>query len=353
MAGMFPGRRWLIAPLTLVTVACVPGCGTSRPADSLTVGSDSNGSSGGPFTGAADAGDLGAFDAHIEENHMKITFVTVGCTGPCADVNAVAMGGFPPYSYAWSDGPTGPARRVCPTSNTSYHVKVSDTGTTGEFARSPESVDVSVGADVVACPDAGSTGTVGDAGPEPGFHWAHWVTPEPPGNPATATATILAPSGAIAVTYVGEIYMPILASQPTDYFVPASTYTCSTVGNRPTEADGLVLQQGGTTTVDTLTFSRPVTNPVFAIMSLGNSQLGANCIYAFGAFGETFTILQQGMGEMAGPGTLTDDDGGLRGDDGDGLVQLNGTFSSIKWTDGPAGCEGFGVHGFTVGSAGP
>jgi hypothetical protein len=110
-------------------------------------------------------------------------------------------------------------------------------------------------------------------------------------------------------------------------------------------ADVLACPDAGPTTVDTLTFSRPVTNPVFAIMSLGNSLLGANCIYAFGAFGETFTILQQGMGEMAGPGTLTNDDGGLRGDDGDGLVQLNGTFSSIKWTDGPAGCEGFGVHG--------
>jgi hypothetical protein len=63
-------------------------------------------------------------------------------------------------------------------------------------------------------------------------------------------------------------------------------------------ADVLACPDAGPTTVDTLTFSRPVTNPVFAIMSLGNSLLGANCIYAFGAFGETFTILQQGMGEM-------------------------------------------------------
>jgi hypothetical protein len=88
-------------------------------------------------------------------------------------------------------------------------------------------------------------------------------------------------------------------------------------------------------------------------MSLGNSQDGTACFYEFGAYGESFTILQQGMGEMAGPGTLVDDDGGLTGNDGDGLVQLNGTFSTIQWTDPVVACEGFGDHGFTVGIGGP
>jgi hypothetical protein len=74
-------------------------------------------------------------------------------------------------------------------------------------------------------------------------------------------------------------------------------------------------------------------------------------VYEFGAYGESFTILQQGMGEMAGPGILTNVDGGLQGNDGDGLVQINGTFTTITWTD-PYG-EGFGDHGFTVGAAGP
>ncbi len=104
---------------------------------------------------------------------------------------------------------------------------------------------------------------------------------------------------------------------------------------------------GGTTLVDTLTFSRPVTNPVFAIVSLGDSISNENGIYQFGAYGEPFTILQDGPGSMAGPGILADVDGGLVGDDGDGLVQLMGTFSTIRWTDPIA--ESGGGHAFTVG----
>ena len=52
---------------------------------------------------------------------------------------------------------------------------------------------------------------------------------------------------------------------------------------------------------------------------------------------------------ITGPGTRIDGDGGLTGYDADDLVQLNGTFSTIKWTDPIVGCEGFGDHGFTVG----
>ncbi len=274
------------------------------------------------------------------------------CAGECADVQAVATGGHPPYSFSWNDGSTNPMRRVCPTSNTSYDVKVSDTGTAGEFPRPPETVDVPLAANVLACADGGALGDGGAVAPESGFHWVHWSS-QTVGNPGSATGTLLPSPGAITVTYAGEIYQPILPTQATDYFVPATTYTCQAVANPPTEADGIILQSGGTSTVDTLTFSRPVTNPVFAIMSLGNSQDGTACFYEFGAFGESFTILQQGMGEMAGPGTLVDVDGGLTGNDGDGLVQINGTFSTIKWTDPIVGCEGFGDHGFTVGVGGP
>src|ERR1700722_10815625 len=42
-----------------------------------------------------DATASGAFDAHIEQNHMMVTIVTLTCAGRCADVEAVATGGQP------------------------------------------------------------------------------------------------------------------------------------------------------------------------------------------------------------------------------------------------------------------
>ena len=99
--------------------------------------------------------------------------------------------------------------------------------------------------------------------------------------------------------------------------------------------------------MDTLTFSSPVTNPVFAIVSLGNGIDNTTCVYDFGAYGERFLILQDGAGSMGGPGTLTDVDGGLTGTEGDGLMQLIGTFTTIRWTDPVA--ETSGGHAFTIG----
>ena len=44
---------------------------------------------------------------------------------------------------------------MCPTSSTTYNAKVTDTGTSGELARPPETVQVPLAAKVIACPDAG------------------------------------------------------------------------------------------------------------------------------------------------------------------------------------------------------
>jgi hypothetical protein len=80
--------------------------------------SGSNGSPGavmevGTYTpGAFAGGDASAsgLDAHIEENHVSVSFVTLSCADRCAGVVAVATGGQPPYAYAWEDGSTGASR---------------------------------------------------------------------------------------------------------------------------------------------------------------------------------------------------------------------------------------------------
>jgi hypothetical protein len=85
-----------------------------------------------------------------------VKFITLSCSDDCAEVEAVGTGGYPPYTFAWDDGSTSATRKVCPTSSTSYRVTVTDTGTSGEFSRGPETVQVSLPANVIACPDGGS-----------------------------------------------------------------------------------------------------------------------------------------------------------------------------------------------------
>jgi SprB repeat len=126
-------------------------------------GCGSNGSTGavgevGTYTpGAFTGGDasVSGLDAHIEENHVSVSFVTLSCADRCADVVAVASGGQPPYTYAWDDGSTSASRTVCPTANTNYELTVTDTATTGELTTPAETVHVPLTANVIACPDSG------------------------------------------------------------------------------------------------------------------------------------------------------------------------------------------------------
>jgi hypothetical protein len=296
----------------------------------------------------------------------------VVCPGACVALSAQAAGGKAPYSYKWSNGlvSDGGAVTACPSATTTYTVTATDSsGSAGEFTSASltgtAKVIVTVSTD---CSDGGPEGTASDGGApatteDAGFHWAHWTDLSDAGTattPGTVVGQLLPPSGAITVTYVGEVVPPTglgaiqgFATQPpssmTNFFDPTSTYTSPTVATPPNAS--IIVQRGGTTLVDTLTFSRAVTNPVFAIVSLGDYQVDLFCTYTFGAYGESFTILQMGPGHFAGPGTMADIDGGLTAADGDGLVQLNGTFTTIQWMD-PVG-ESPGAHGFTIGIAGP
>lgn len=145
--GMTPRRVWT-AGLALFVLTL--HCGGS-PGDlyNLSVGADD----GGMFAGS-DAS-TGPLDAQIEQNHIAVTLVTLSCAGDCATVAVVATGGYPPYSFHWSDGAPSQTRQVCPTATTSYDVTVKDSGSTGEVPRAAQTVDRSLTASVLACPDGG------------------------------------------------------------------------------------------------------------------------------------------------------------------------------------------------------
>lgn len=147
-------RPWAFVPVVLGIAACGSNDGTT-PSYSLPVGSDDGG--GGQF-GGRDGDTSAALDAYIEQGDIAVAIVTVSCANGCANVKAVATGGHPPYTYAWDDGSTDPARTVCPTSNASFHITVTDTARTGEFASPASTVEVPLKAKVLACPDGGAAG---------------------------------------------------------------------------------------------------------------------------------------------------------------------------------------------------
>lgn len=157
----------------------------------------------GSFAGG-DGSTSGPLEASIEQDHVVVTFVTLSCAGECAAVQAVASGGHPPYTYAWDDGTTSASRQVCPTASTSYGVQVTDTGSTGEFARPAETVHVPLTADVLACPDGG---VVTDASSDSSCS---------PVTLGSAPASCAAPTG-------GQIdslaTVPLVANRPTTFRV--------------------------------------------------------------------------------------------------------------------------------------
>lgn len=171
------------------------------------------------------------------------------------------------------------------------------------------------------------------------YSWVDWTS----ADATTAAGTV----NGVGVSFSGNLAPAAQISGGENYWASnPSTYTSAGVDNGPTPNSDIIRLTGGAGTgVQTLTFSSPVTDPVMAILSLG--RLATTVDYVFDA---DFTILNQGPGywDPAGLGTLTELAGNtLRGLEGHGLIQFNGTFTSIKWTM-PLGED---WHGFTVGKA--
>jgi hypothetical protein len=239
-------RGWFAG---LLTPALVFGCGTGGGANySLDVGNDD----GGPSFGLSGGdGGQGAFDAYIENSsHVAIRFITLSCSGSCATVQAVGTGGYPPYTFQWDDGSTTAIRQVCPTSITSYSVKVTDTGTSGELARAPETIQVPLATNAIACD--GGVPVCEDGGPSGGTpapgHYVGSVYCPPDGGvlslPAAdggtpSTGTITLDFALNGQTVDGSFYFlwspSVIALQSS----LTGTLDCATGGLRTTLGDGV------------------------------------------------------------------------------------------------------------------
>ena len=191
----------------------------------------------------------------------------------------------------------------------------------------------------------------------PIINWASWINAGA-GWDGTAAGTLLTPTGDITVGYRGELwgaqmlagrglYGGVDANYWTDYTSSASPYVSDRVPDAPTSSDILALT-GVHGITNTLTFSAPVTDPVMAFVSVGRP--GVEVDYAFDA---PFDIVSSGRGWwssyfdiLPNGGLFAQSGATLRGEEGDGVIQFHGTFSSISWTS-TSGIEVW--QGFTIG----
>ncbi|HLO85120.1 MAG TPA: PEP-CTERM sorting domain-containing protein [Nostocaceae cyanobacterium] len=169
--------------------------------------------------------------------------------------------------------------------------------------------------------------------------WTDW-TSATTGLNGSATGSLSLPNQSpITVTYRGEVLFA-QTNGGINYWNPATPYVSPTVPNAPPASDIIALV-GGNQRVNTITFSSPVKDPVFGIVSMG--QFGIPVRYNFDA---PFDVLSFGPGYW-GNGPLTELPGNiLQGREGHGVIQFQGTLSSISWTTPVA--ENW--HGFTVGA---
>jgi hypothetical protein len=176
--------------------------------------------------------------------------------------------------------------------------------------------------------------------------WVNW-TSGTAGASGTASGTIdlgaPGPDAAdISVSYSGEIAFIQTNNTGTYYYTGTpSPYVGPTVANAPATTDIIALSLA---TSKTLTFSAPIDNLFFAVVSLnGNGYM----------FNEDFTIESFACG-FWGCGTLTRQDNGdgtyslIGSGEPHGVIRFNRAVSSITWTS----LTNENWNGFTIGTYG-
>jgi len=175
------------------------------------------------------------------------------------------------------------------------------------------------------------------AGP---ISWVDW-TAITPGSPGSATGTADVGGSFVDVTYSGEVVFGQRASGRF-FWTHLSSYLSSGVPNLP-GTPGAIALIGGNNLTNTITFSRPVVNPVLAVFSLGRPSVRVDYI-----FGEDFDILSSGDGYFDTGSMVKSGNAILTSHEGNGVIQFSGVHTAITFQVPQA--ENFG--GFQVGIAG-
>jgi hypothetical protein len=172
--------------------------------------------------------------------------------------------------------------------------------------------------------------------------WTNW-TSATTGDAGTAAGTM----GSVGVTYTGQVTGNTVTDGSFTSFAPPSSFQGGVVDNAPDQGDIIGLNggvPGAAPPTYTITFDQIVTNPVFAIWSLGQGSIDATF-----NFGQTPTLEAGGPTTQYGGQSITVNGNVVSGLEGNGVVEFIGDFTSISWTN-PVFED---WYGFTVGYAGP
>jgi hypothetical protein len=167
------------------------------------------------------------------------------------------------------------------------------------------------------------------------YNYVSWTAADVAGG--TASGTIALPGDAgVNVTFTattedggaGNLYGAQTGGSGTNYWTPAATYESSEVENAPPTSD-IIQLAGGENETYTVSLSQPIVDPIMAIVSLGAS--GTPITYNFDS---PFTIVSQGTDNWGGSSSslVQLPNNVLQGEEGSGVIQFIGTYSTFSWT---------------------
>lgn len=171
--------------------------------------------------------------------------------------------------------------------------------------------------------------------------WTDWASATA-SSPSTAPGLADGTLDGVSVSFNGQVLASTIITNSSGIWAPDSSFTGGTVTTSPSTVGDVIFQNGAFTGTNTLTFSSPVVDPVFAIWSLGASNAPAS--YTFDA---TPTLEGGGPNANFGGSSIAVAGNVVSGNEGNGVVQFTGTFTSLSWTNT---FENF--YGFSVGIAG-
>jgi hypothetical protein len=164
--------------------------------------------------------------------------------------------------------------------------------------------------------------------------WTDW-TSATPGAPGSASGTL----NGVAVNYSGQVLgNTVVNGSAGGLWAPSASFAGGTVTTGPASVGDVITLNGGFTGTHTITFATPVVDPVFAIWSLGQPGLAASF-----TFDAAPTLQAGGPNASFGGQSITVSGSTVSGFEGNGVLQFNGSFSSISWTDTPENYYGFSI----------
>lgn len=159
-------------------------------------------------------------------------------------------------------------------------------------------------------------------------------------NPAGAAGSATGTLGGVTVTYSGQL-QGLQSNYPS---WNSAAFTSPTIANAPPPGNGAIQMEGGSSYNETITFSSAITDPVFAIWSLGQS--GEQAEYIFQVPLGSVTLEAGGASSEYGGQAIGVTGSTVTGNEGNGVIQINGTFTTITFTTP----EYENYYDFTVGN---